>query len=532
MPTRCASRSSTTRPARTRTAARSRRRSCAGSSATTCSRTAGTTSATTFSSTSTARSSRAAGGCRPQRRRRARAGVQPGLGRRRADRDLRLDIDHARGARRARSGSSPGGWTWRTSIRFRPLSWRSTGNPKFPAGRMITLRTISGHKDTGYTSCPGSNSTAPCRRSRLRSRRRVSQALLPDRHGRTRRPCPVHRDAHEPLPWTVTVSQRDANVIAEGSGEGTEIDWTWDARTIPAGSYLYAIDAGPTVRPATGFVAGTTSRSMLTALANRRCSRRTATAAPTSRRPLPPRASPRSSPGRSSTRSVSSRRRSSSSQKTNGSYAVRWDADGHPRREVRDRALGEKCDRDRDDRDAGDDRRSHDSPATRSRRRFSRRTTTAGSTSTRFSFTLDEPAAGRRSPIQPRETKTVGQVFSGQLQPGPSRSTGTAASGAESASTCSGPTCVSTSPVATIRERWLFATDTTGPQLNAWPRAASGFSSTSRRHDGRLRRDADRHVAPPDARASSRFGPGGPFTSFAAVARDFAGNDGRPLRYP
>src|SRR5215475_5669889 len=36
------------------------------------------------------------------------------------------------------------------------FSWRSTGNPKYPAGRMVTLRTISGHRDTGYTSCPGS----------------------------------------------------------------------------------------------------------------------------------------------------------------------------------------------------------------------------------------------------------------------------------------------------------------------------------------------------------------------------------------
>ena len=36
------------------------------------------------------------------------------------------------------------------------FSWRSTGNPKYPAGRMVTLRTISGHRDTGYTTCPGS----------------------------------------------------------------------------------------------------------------------------------------------------------------------------------------------------------------------------------------------------------------------------------------------------------------------------------------------------------------------------------------
>jgi hypothetical protein len=65
----------------------------------------------------------------------------------------------------------------------------------------------------------------------------------------------------------VTVTEKDGNVVAQGQGEGTEVDWTWDARTIPAGKYLYAIDAGPTVRPATGVVTGSTTRSMLTALA-------------------------------------------------------------------------------------------------------------------------------------------------------------------------------------------------------------------------------------------------------------------------
>ena len=65
----------------------------------------------------------------------------------------------------------------------------------------------------------------------------------------------------------MTVTQPDGNIVGSGQGEGTTIDWTWDARTIPAGKYLYAIDAGPTVRPATGIVTGTTSRSMLTALA-------------------------------------------------------------------------------------------------------------------------------------------------------------------------------------------------------------------------------------------------------------------------
>ena len=35
------------------------------------------------------------------------------------------------------------------------VSWRSGGNPRYPAGRAVTLRAISGHRDTGPTSCPG-----------------------------------------------------------------------------------------------------------------------------------------------------------------------------------------------------------------------------------------------------------------------------------------------------------------------------------------------------------------------------------------
>src|SRR5262245_55108640 len=148
------------------------------------------------------------------------------------------------------------------------LSWRSTGNPKFPAGRMVTLRTISGHRDTGFTSCPGSALYGD-----LPSiTRAVAQSGLPKMYfpKATGAPGELVRftaTLTQSLPWTVTVTEPDGNVVASGQGEGTTIDWTWDARTIPAGRYLYAIDAGPTVRPATGVVTGSTTRSMLTALA-------------------------------------------------------------------------------------------------------------------------------------------------------------------------------------------------------------------------------------------------------------------------
>ena len=35
------------------------------------------------------------------------------------------------------------------------LTWTSGGNPRYPAGTKVGLRAVSGHRDTGPTSCPG-----------------------------------------------------------------------------------------------------------------------------------------------------------------------------------------------------------------------------------------------------------------------------------------------------------------------------------------------------------------------------------------
>ncbi len=53
---------------------------------------------------------------------------------------------------------------WRLDIaHVDPLSrvtFASGGNPEYRAGRRVTLRAISGHRDTGYTTCPGSRAYA------------------------------------------------------------------------------------------------------------------------------------------------------------------------------------------------------------------------------------------------------------------------------------------------------------------------------------------------------------------------------------
>ena len=410
------------------------------------------------------------------------------------------------------------------------FSWRSTGNPKFPAGRMVTLRTISGHRDTGYTSCPG---------SRLYSElpsiaRAVAQTGLPKMYfpaatGAPGQPVRFTGTLTQPLPWSVTVTQPDGNIVASGQGEGTQIDWTWDARTIPAGKYLYAIDAGPTVRPATGIVTGTTTRSMLTALAKpalftpngdgkadstlvryqvREPAIVTGTLVDALGTPI-------------STLFVES--------KLKGSYAFRWDAAGIPdgrygivltaRNAIgieTTATLGVIVDRTT----AG----FQVAPQVFSPNNDGRLDTA------RFSFTLDKPA--RVTLTVRRGKKTVGQVFSGQMQAGLQaidwngrfrRGVGEHEFRAD---------LRVTSPVATVTSTVAFATDTTGPKLKRVNLSPLRFTvnepaDVTAVFDG-ARTVTVRRLVP----GKFTFPSGGAFTSFAAVARDFAGNDGRPVRYP
>ena len=58
------------------------------------------------------------------------------------------------------------------------------------------------------------------------------------------------------IPWTVDAYDAAGNTVAASSGFGAEIDWSWDAALLPAGSYSYAIRAGADVTPAVGAIGG------------------------------------------------------------------------------------------------------------------------------------------------------------------------------------------------------------------------------------------------------------------------------------
>ena len=130
--------------------------------------------------------------------------------------------------------------------------YTSAGNYKFHAGRVVTLRAISGHRDTGPTECPGARAYAL-----LPSwTRRVAATGLPKLYapeviGIVGGPVRFRAQLSSSLSWTVTVTDKAGSLVATGAGRGALVDWTWQSAGARAGPYTWTI-AAPGVRPAFG----------------------------------------------------------------------------------------------------------------------------------------------------------------------------------------------------------------------------------------------------------------------------------------
>jgi YD repeat-containing protein len=133
------------------------------------------------------------------------------------------------------------------------VNWVSGGNPRFKRGTTVTLRAISGHRDTGFTSCPG---------TRLYAKipdlaHQVAAIGLPKLYAPT-----VKRSLGGAIvfgarlsqaeSWTVTVRDAAGTVVARGTGRGATIAWTWNSAGRRGGDYTWTMEAGPATRPAQG----------------------------------------------------------------------------------------------------------------------------------------------------------------------------------------------------------------------------------------------------------------------------------------
>jgi flagellar hook assembly protein FlgD len=134
--------------------------------------------------------------------------------------------------------------------------YTSGGNAKFRAGKVVTLRAISGHRDTGPTECPGDAAYAV-----LPSIiKRVAATGLPKLYSPTVAGViggPVRFQARlsSSLAWTVSVTDKSGTLVASGTGNGTLVDWTWRSAGARKGPYTWTISA-PGIRVATGALGG------------------------------------------------------------------------------------------------------------------------------------------------------------------------------------------------------------------------------------------------------------------------------------
>ena len=138
------------------------------------------------------------------------------------------------------------------------VSFISNGNARFPAGVPVFLRTVSGHRDTGFTDCPGSALYSLLIGLAVKAGEiGLPKLYYPTVTGTVPGIVRVRAQLSAVLPWTVDISDAAGTIVGSGYGYGGEVDWSWDGKLAPPGSYTYAIRSDPAVTPAIGPLAGT-----------------------------------------------------------------------------------------------------------------------------------------------------------------------------------------------------------------------------------------------------------------------------------
>jgi hypothetical protein len=135
------------------------------------------------------------------------------------------------------------------------LSHISGGNARYAAGLPVFLRAVSGHRDTGFTACPGDALYA-----RLNTiagavgRTGLPKLYEPAVTGAIGRPVRFRARLSAPQAWRVSVTDTAGLEVAAGAGFSAAVDWTWDATAAAPGAYRWTIGAGPDLLPASGVI--------------------------------------------------------------------------------------------------------------------------------------------------------------------------------------------------------------------------------------------------------------------------------------
>ena len=136
------------------------------------------------------------------------------------------------------------------------LSFISNGNQRFPAGVPVFLRAVSGHRDTGFTDCPGTALYNLLNGLSANAQKiGLPKLYAPLVTGTVPGSVRFRARVSSAQPWSIEVTDASGIPIASTSGQAAAIDWTWDATLAPRGPYGYVIEAGSAL-PVTGALGG------------------------------------------------------------------------------------------------------------------------------------------------------------------------------------------------------------------------------------------------------------------------------------
>jgi flagellar hook assembly protein FlgD len=145
---------------------------------------------------------------------------------------------------------------WRLDVaHVDPLSFvafRSLGNSRFHRGAPVTLRVISGHRDTYFTSCPGNvlYGQLPSIAAAV-AQTGLPKIYAPAVTGVSSEGLTFTATLSAAAPWTVTVTDAKGVVVGSGKGTGAKVSWKWAAPG--PGPLRWSIQAASAL-PATGTI--------------------------------------------------------------------------------------------------------------------------------------------------------------------------------------------------------------------------------------------------------------------------------------
>jgi uncharacterized protein with LGFP repeats len=127
----------------------------------------------------------------------------------------------------------------------------SGGSERYAKGIPVTLRAISGHRDTGFTECPGDALYARLDAIAAAAASIGGPKIYAPRVDLSEAGARFRATLSTSLSWTVSITDSTGAEVGRGTGTGKSVDWTWDGSGVPAATYSWSIRAG-TARPASG----------------------------------------------------------------------------------------------------------------------------------------------------------------------------------------------------------------------------------------------------------------------------------------